>query len=304
MISMLIIFLAATSWILGQSDGASVRNQLAKVTATSMAQAKEALIGRAATDDNRPGSLTCPDVDNDGLTDTFGGNCSAYIGRFPWKTLKLPELLDGNGDRLWYALSFELRDTAAAQPINSQKPLGLTLDGTPNIAAIVFSGGPPHTNQHGRPSNAVSDYLDDGGNNDGDNSYVSGPVSLTFNDKVLAITRDDIFRTVSQRILAEIRGPDDNAPGAPRYGLRRYYDINATFPWADGGNDGLGDVGMTTGNLPYNDLEMDPASLSWLIPNEWLSLVTYQHLSASSVRIAIGSSRMDITPCPSSPCPQ
>ncbi len=302
LIFMLIIFLVATSWILEQSGGASARNQLDKVTATAMAQAKEALIGRAATDDNRPGSLTCPDVDNDGITDTFGGNCSAYIGRFPWKTLKLPELLDGNGDRLWYALSFELRDTAAAQPINSQKLLGLTLDGTPNIAAIVFSAGPPHANQNGRASNAVTDYLDDD-NNDGDNAYVYGPVSLTFNDKVLAITRDDIFRTVSQRILAEVRGPDDSAPGAPRYGLRRYYAINATFPWADSGNDGLGDVGTTTGNLPYNDLEMDAASLSWLNPNAWLPLVTYQRLSASSARIAIGSSHMDIIPCPSSPCP-
>jgi len=300
---MLFIFLAATTWILGQSSGTSARNQRDKATATAMAQAKEALIGRAATDANRPGSLPCPDVDNDGVADGVGGNCTSYVGRFPWKTLDLPELLDGNGDRLWYALSPGLRDNAAAQPINPQKALELTLDGALNIAAIVFSPGAPLVNQNGRPSNAVADYLD-GNNNDGDNAYISGLPSATFNDKALAITRDDIFRTVNQRVLAEIRGPDDNAPGSPQWGLRRYYADNATFPWADSGIDGNGDPGTATGKLPYNDFSINPASLvNWLNPNAWLPLVTYQRLSAGTARITIGTSKLDVIPCPSSPCP-
>jgi hypothetical protein len=304
LVFMLFIFLAATTWILGQSSGTNARNQRDKLTATVMAQAKEALIGRAATDDNRPGSLPCPDVNNDGIAELFvGSNCPSYIGRFPWKTLDLPELLDGNGDRLWYALSPGLRDyPIPAQPINSQKALELTLDGTPNIAAIIFSPGPPIANQNSRPSNAVADYLD-GSNNDGDYAYVSGPSSATFNDKVLAITRDDLFRTVNQRVLSEIRGPDDSAPGAPQWGLRRYYANNASFPWADSGSDYIGDVGMTAGNLPYNDFSINPASLAWLSANVWLPLVTYQRLSASSARITIGTSKMDVIPCPSSPCP-
>lgn len=304
LIFMLFIFLVATSWILGQSGGTSARNQLDKATATTMAQAKEALIGSAATDANRPGSLTCPDVSNDGVADGVAGNCTSFIGRFPWKTLDLPELLDGNGERLWYALSPGLRDNPAAQPINPQKALELTLDGITNIAAIIFSPGPPLANQNSRPSNAVADYLD-GSNNDGDYTYVSGPPSAIFNDKALAITRDDIFRSVNKRVLAEIRGPD--APGGPSYGLRRYYNDFGNFPWADSNNDGIADVGTSSGNLPYNDLELKALPplppYTWLFPNGWLPLVNYQRLSASSARITIGTSNMDVIPCPSSPCP-
>ena len=135
---MLIFFLLAGSWMLAQSNANSAHTQLDLNTATALAQAKEALIGRAASDDNRPGSLPCPDTNNDGVADSVGGNCPSYIGRFPWKTLKLPELLDGNGDRLWYVLSPGLRDNPAAQPINPQKTLELTLDGTPNIAAVLL----------------------------------------------------------------------------------------------------------------------------------------------------------------------
>lgn len=309
---MLLVFLAGASWMLAQSGSIEGRNQIDKTTASAMAQAKEALIGRSATDGNRPGSLPCPDLNNDGVAELFAGvNCPAYVGRLPWKTLDLPELLDGNGDRLWYALSSGLRDNAAAQPINAATVLQITLDGSPpNIAAIIFSSGLPLASQTGRPSNAVADYLD-GSNNDGDNAYVSGPTSPTFNDKALLITREDLFRTVNQRVLAEIRGPDDNTPSAPSYGLRRYHADNATFPWADSGSDGYGDAGTTSGNLPYNDLKLPtlpppPPSLppyTWLNPNGWLPLVTYQRLSASSARIAIGSSLLDIVPCPSSPCP-
>jgi len=304
---MLIIFLATTAWALAQSGVTGARNNSDKTTAAALAQAKEALIGRAATDANRPGSLPCPNINGDGTAPLMIGNqCSSYIGRLPWKTLDLPELLDGNGDSLWYALSPGLRDSSTAQPINPQKSLELTLDGTPNIAAIIFSPGPPLANQNGRPGNAVADYLD-GSNQDGDYAYVSGPSSSSFNDKALAITRDDIFRTVNQRALAEIRGPDNNAPGAPTYGLRRYYADNTTFPWADSGNDGYGDVGTNAGNLPYNDLMLNATPplppYSWLSPNGWLPLITYQRLGPSSARISIGSSQMSVIPCPSSPCP-
>ena len=120
LVLMLLVFLAGASWMLAQSGSMEGRNQLDKVTASAMAQAKEALIGRAATDNNRPGSLTCPDVDNDGVANGDFGNCDALVGRFPWKTLDVPELLDGNGERLWYALSFNLRDHNSSPAINPQ----------------------------------------------------------------------------------------------------------------------------------------------------------------------------------------
>ena len=247
---MLVIFLAMTAFYLSPGSGSNARRQADAVTARTMAQAKEALIGRAAADMNRPGSLPCPDVDNDGVAELLpGNNCPSYVGRLPWKTLDIPEPLDGNGDRLWYALSPGLRDNPLAQPINPSKALELTLDGVANVAAIVFSPGTPLASQTGRPGNSLADYLD-GSNAAGDADYVSGAVSALFNDRVLAITRDELFRVVNRRVLAEIRGPDNNAPGAPKYGLRHYHAVNGSFPWADTNGDGVGDMGETAGSLP------------------------------------------------------
>lgn len=299
---MLVVFLVATTFFLSRSNGAGARNRSDALTANAMAQAKEALIGRAAANENLPGSLSCPDIDNNGVSDGNFGNCVSLLGRLPWKTLDVPELLDGNGERLWYALPFKLRDHVSSRPINPQQALQLTLDGTTNIAAIIFSPGAPLAGQTGRPSNTVADYLD-GANSDGDQSYISGPQSSTFNDKALAISRDDIFRAVNQRVLGEIRGPDDHTTEVPKYGLRHYYAVNGAFPWADSDSDGVGDIDAATGALPYIELTLEATAYAWLNANQWLPLVTYQRLNTGSVRISIGTSHMDVAPCTRSPCP-
>jgi hypothetical protein len=101
-------------------------------TLIALAEAKQALIGRAVADDDRPGSLPCPDAvtndadttPNDGIADKLvAGHCPSYIGRLPWKTLGIADLRDEYGERLWYALSPKYRDDASAQPINSDTPL-------------------------------------------------------------------------------------------------------------------------------------------------------------------------------------
>jgi len=303
LVVMLFFFLAATTVFLQQSNAVGARNRADMVTASLMAQAKDALIGKSASNDNLPGSLTCPDTDDDGMADGAFGNCTSLVGRLPWKTLHMSEPLDGHGERLWYAISFKLRDNVASRPLNAQQPLELSLDGTLNIAAILFSPGSPLANQLGRPSNALGDYLD-GSNGDGDNAYVSKPASDNFNDKTLAISRDEIFRTVNQRILAEIRGPDDNAPGTPSFGLRRYHAVKGEFPWPANNNDGHEDVGNASANkLPYADLSFDSSTLTWLNDNQWFQLIGYRRLGPQAAQLMIGSSVMDILPCSSSPCP-
>ena len=128
--------------------GTGRAQQDAKLAAT-LARAKEALIARAVTDANRPGSLPCPDLitNNAGLSNFPGDGkadmftltqCPSYVGWLPWVTLDLPELTDDTGTRLWYALSPELRDDDSAQPINSDRALALRLDGAADIAAIII----------------------------------------------------------------------------------------------------------------------------------------------------------------------
>ena len=128
--------------------------QEAKLAAT-LARAKEALIARAVTDANRPGSLPCPDlITNDGGLSNFPGDgkadmftltqCPSYVGWLPWVTLDLPELSDDTGTRLWYALSPELRDDDSAQPINSDRALAQQLDGAADIAAVIIASRARH----------------------------------------------------------------------------------------------------------------------------------------------------------------
>ena len=87
---------------------ASLALETEKTTSEALAQAREALIGYAASDDNRPASLPCPDTDNNGSAQLYAGSyCPSEIGRLPWRTLGLPDLRDGSGERLWYAVSRE-----------------------------------------------------------------------------------------------------------------------------------------------------------------------------------------------------
>jgi hypothetical protein len=274
-----------------------------EATAATLAQARQALVGRAAADDNRPGSLPCPAIDESGVAALFAGNqCPTYVGRLPWRTLDVGELRDDAGQLLWYALAPALRDHPDAMPINLETVPQLRLDGAPNVAAIVFAPGVPLANQNGRPGNSVADYLD-GSNADGDQDFVSGPQSVAFNDIVLAVTRDDVFRVVNQRVLGEVRARPETA-SLPDHGLRGYQALNGSFPAADGDNDGWADAGVTAGRLPHRDLAFGAAASAWLTANDWWRLVGYVQVSACLARIGIvgSAATMDVAGA-SPPCP-
>src|SRR5512142_1165139 len=86
-----------------------------RATERALAQAREALVAYAAdrpiTAIVGPGYLPCPDLDGDGWAESTCGSLDGAsgqadrLGRLPWKTLGLPELRDGDGERLWYAVS-------------------------------------------------------------------------------------------------------------------------------------------------------------------------------------------------------
>lgn len=125
--------------------------------------AADALIAYAAGRDfslstSTPGSLPCPDLNDDGVAENNCGNASGStqqqnrLGRLPWKTLGLPDLRDANGERLWYALSSQFKtSTAATIPLNPTTGLGtITLrngagavlhDGTSSNAYLGDAGG-------------------------------------------------------------------------------------------------------------------------------------------------------------------
>ena len=259
LIFMLVFFLASMSWLLSQTSSSRMRSEADKVTSAALAQAKEALIGRAAGDTSGtpflPGSLPCPNIDpnKDGVA--ANGCGKGAIGRLPWKTLDLPDLRDGNGDRLWYALADNLRDKALPAAINPHVSLNLSVDGKADVAAIVFSPGPPLAGQNGRSSASlnVSDYLD--ASNATGGPYISSPSSATLNDKLVTISRDQLFRLVNLRVLGEMSA-----------GLRNYYAANANrypAPVAD-----LKSVLI----VPY----LDSDTVLMLNDNDWFLLTQYE----------------------------
>ena len=133
----------------------------------ALAQAREALIAYAAERPINtavgPGYLPCPDLDDDGWAESTCGSLNGDIGqeqrlgRLPWKTLGLPDLRDGYGERLWYAVStrhkgllncagsracVDMSPDSAIGTITVRDPSGLVVhDGTSTDLYAVDRGG-------------------------------------------------------------------------------------------------------------------------------------------------------------------
>jgi hypothetical protein len=122
-----------------------------KVSLQALVQAKAGLIAYAVsvqpdTYAKRPGELPCPDLDNDGDAEITCFHANQRIGRLPWKTLRLPDLRDGYGERLWYALSTTFQRKTFNQCPTPSGPTCLNSDthGTLTVrdstGAVVFDG--------------------------------------------------------------------------------------------------------------------------------------------------------------------
>jgi len=220
------ISLASTAFILHSINSAEVRNARDKETAQALQQAKTAIVSWSLMQ-TTPGKLPCPEdtaaigTANEGQALGSCSNSLPSIGRLAWKTLGLGDLRDGNGDRLWYAISPGFRNT----PINSDTTPQLTADGI-LAAAIVFSPGTPLGSQS-RPVPTssqppdVAQYLDAPNNTGNQTAFVSGPQSSTFNDRLLAIKVDDFMPGVEKLAL-----------NAAKVALTTYYQNYSFFPFA------------------------------------------------------------------------
>jgi hypothetical protein len=275
LIVLVIVVAGAAAFVLHFVNAASWRADRHQVTHRALLKAKEALVARAVTDDNRPGSLPCPDTDNDGQAELFAGNaCPSYVGRLPWQTLGLPDLRDGSGERLWYVLSPSHRDHPAAEPINSNTAGLLNiLGGEPaaGLLAVVISPGHAlmragaaavQNRDCSVPANCLNaiNYLDVSGavdNADADMNLARVTESETFNDRLMAVSADDVMPLVEKRTGREfaqkLRDHFDawqsaaNVTPASRKGF---------YPWAAAFNDpstaSPGVNGTLTGQLPLS----------------------------------------------------
>jgi hypothetical protein len=168
----LVFFVAGALLLLNVGASPARRDE---VTVRALGQAREALLAHAADrpigSGVGPGFLPCPDMDDDGWAESICGSLAGdrgqeqRLGRLPWKTLGLPDLRDGHGERLWYAVSTRykgLLNCAASAACVDHSPataLGtitvrdssgaVTHDGTlldaerGGAVAVVLSPGPP-----------------------------------------------------------------------------------------------------------------------------------------------------------------
>ncbi len=160
------------------------------------------------------------------------------IGRLPWYTLDIEPLRDGYSECLWYAVSGTYKfspngattNTSTSNMMNWDTP-GLfdvlAADGSTFLAggssstravAVIFAPGPPLPGQGQDRSSAggpncggnytASNYLDfaNGVNNstvstlaNGITQFIAGQASGTFNDKLVYITRDEVWAAIKKR---------------------------------------------------------------------------------------------------------
>lgn len=245
LLTLLILGILAATLVYQLLSPANITAENDLKTEAALTQARDALLGYAAADTTRPGQLPCPDTTNDGFADScaaVGSATSVRIGRLPWKSLKVPELRDGSGEQLWYAVS---RTFAATSIINSDTASEYTVSGVSpatNVVAVVFAPGVivgtqlrdavssscSTTGTTIARNRCAANYLE-GGNDDGDAAFVTALPTTAFNDRLQVITHDMLMGRVLQRVANHARKV-----------LISYYNGNSFFPTANSYTDATG----------------------------------------------------------------
>lgn len=238
--ALLIVALVLIGALLGtffsRLNSVTLGTQRDQISSSAMAQAKEALIGFAATyrdthpdsgnnNDKLFGYLPCPDnhPPGDPLEGTSSTPCSgqniSVVGRLPWKTLGLPPLRDGSGECLWYAVSGHAKDNPTTDVFFNWDTLGQFIvkdAGGTTLAgatahdyplAVILAARAPLAAQS-RPSvgasecggsNTVTDYLE------GIGALGTGNTTITLGnaDSVKSGTNNDLGLWISGNELFE-----------------------------------------------------------------------------------------------------
>ncbi len=262
-----------------------------KKTEAALAKARDALIGYAAQNTTRPGNLPCPDRTNTGQPTTPCNTVATRIGLLPWKSLQMEDLRDGTGAPLMYAVSDIYRSTVGT--LNSDTAGDYTVTGTTSassVIAIVFAPGQEigaqrrdatiapclTTGTNIARNRCPANYLE-GGNENGGANFVSALPSATFNDRLLVITRDNLFPAVITRVARDVRAA-----------LNLFYTDNNRFPNAAVFSDSsdMCNPATTQGRIARATLDTvgcpvlppSPATGSlptWFSANNWHQLTFY-----------------------------
>lgn len=322
-VMLVIMIMGTTTFLVSALNSSSLQIERDKKTANALAKAKEALISYAVSSENaggstaRPGNFPCPDTDAPNTIGYGDENalCTAgAIGRLPWKTLGIPELLDDSGEPLWYALSGNFRktssrinsDTLGTLQIYDNSGSTLLTPAGSEAVAIVFAPRNPLPGQLRSTSSTAlcattgttialnlcaANYLDAASGRN--NWTIGGPFiaannSNSFNDRLIAIRTRDFMPTIEKRVAKELKAI-----------LEDYRATNGVYPFpapfntcTNSGNCDS-DNSICRGHLPFNALPNDwggsnalpttAGGSSWFIDNRWYRVIYY---SAGTNRLA------------------
>jgi hypothetical protein len=275
---------AAASLILTIGPTSNDRLATEEKTFQALTMARDALMGYAASAGTnvgaaRPGDLPCPATDfSTGIAQACN-SLALRIGYLPWNTLGLPDLRDGSGAPLLYAVSerFKTNPRNTTQSLNSDTSGEYSVSGQ-NVVAIVFAPGPAlSTQDRSAATFNVVNFLELE-NADGDTTFENSLETDNFNDRLLWITPQAFFpplelravRIAQQRLLHYF-GVTGRFPMSARYlsdtacwdyGGRLPYPGLGTHPCLPGGNGATS--GAWTNNFP-----------DWFWNNFWDYVIHY-----------------------------
>lgn len=227
----LLLAMGGLGWLLAGQDSAADRaaRELAadRRTERALQTAREALLGFAATYRNKEhpnadfGYLPCPDLDGDGSSETCGHQNQPSVGRLPYLTLNLPDLRDGSGECLWYAVSGAFKNNPKAESVNwdsagsfrlldaDARVMALPGDPSGLAAALVIAPGRPLPGQQRSPgpgrcggdqeAGLVAAYLEALGTTSGTAPVDVPTLAGGGNDRLVAITNADIYTQLKSR---------------------------------------------------------------------------------------------------------
>lgn len=266
----LLVLVSAGAFFLLRALNRAGQGPAAAETQQALRAARDALIGYAVRYPDTPGvpagagpgRLPCPDTRVDagepvGAADSPCALASgSTTGRFPWHTLDVPELVDGSGAPLWYAVSDPHRAfLSAALGPDTRGALGLDrcAPGGDDVVALVLAPGPALAGQVREPSGyAALSYLEGDNVSAQDGCFTTRSDALA-PDAVLAIGRTALMQAVGNRVLEDVA----NA-------LARYRAAHGAYPWlqafaAPATSSYRGTPGVRRGQLPLRRSEASGA---------------------------------------------
>jgi len=254
---MLVIIVGASYMLVSKFNSNSTIYARNAKTEQALTDAKKALLAYAMNypelrnnPEKGPGFLPCPDQNNDGNPTNCGTSQTTFmrLGRLPFRILGLMDLRDSSGERLWYAVSDNFKNTLSNDNVvNSETPGLISVDGSGDIVAVIIAPGEPIGNQLGRPSNDPANYLD-GINADATTGTFVTKDNIGFNDRLITISRQELMRVVEQRVIGEVRSV-----------MQDYYVRQGVYPWLasfanpQAGNPDISGTATGGGGLVLND---------------------------------------------------